>query len=219
MKKNGFQFQGELNGKKYTDLEQFTKELKRLTESGELTEMQYSYKSSSQTEEKAPKKPATNKKDISEDSKDRVSKIRDLVVGVAKLSEDISDKDEFATELLESMKDQMTSSFDKIKYLLSGMSAKDRKDFTESLLDEVKKMSVQADSEVKDLIYEEAKYRSGITEENQEIKKDIEDLQKDYDFNLLEMDYSKNRCDAAERFNNFFSDMVHLLEDWTRLYT
>lgn len=213
MKKNGFQFQGELNGKKYTDPEQFTKDMKRLTESGELTEMQYSYKSSSQTEEKAPKKPATKKKDISEDSKDRVGKIRDLVVGVAKLSEDILEKDEFTTELLEIVKDQLTSSFDKIKCLLSGMTTKDRKDFTARLLEGVRKMSAQADSEVKDLIYEEVKYHSELTEENQDIKKDIEDLQKDYEYNLLEMEYSKNRCDAAEQINHFFSEMVWLLED------
>lgn len=223
-----FNFKGELNGVEYDSPEKFIEDLKKATAEGSVKSVSYQYSSVSGQEPKnvcgCNANNTTQCTDdkctkSSKDTVERVSLIKEIIEDVAGISDTISETEEFGQSKLTSIRDMLRSSLEKIKYLISGMQTEDRKDFCERCLQGMKYLYDVADSEYKDLIYEEAKYRQMISEENDDIEKEIAELEKsidllmkDRDDNDVEMSWSKNRCSASENLRDFFGDLIQTLE-------
>lgn len=215
-----FNFSGILNGVKYTDPQQFMEALKKASEAGEVKSVVYRYSSSTNNDQKQQnedkketRQPVQPVRRHSDDTIARVSEIKKIINQVADFSDKIGNTSEqFTGEQLSSMQDILRSSIEKIKYLINGMGAEDRAEFCEKMHDGLVQLAMEADSESKDLIYEEAKFRKDLTEENEDIEKEIEDLKKDYDDNLKLIEESNNRCTASEDLANFFTDLAALTE-------
>lgn len=211
--KQDFDFAGSINGVKYTDPQEFTEALKKATIDG-TTLNSVSYHYSSTTDSLSDTGSDTEEKECNccKDTAQRVKTIRDIIQQVADFSEEISYSDTFTDERLSSIKDTLSSSVEKIKYLISGMQKDDRKDFCSKMLDGMRRLFEEADSECKDLAYEEAKYRQELKEDNDLIQEEIDRLGKDFCENDMGIRHSYNRCKASEDLRNFFGDLVSVLE-------
>lgn len=215
-----FNFAGVLNGVKYTDPQKFMEALKKASAAGEVHSVQYHYTSSSvpaedkkTDNEPEEKETRRNARRHCDDTVNRANQIKNIISQVADFSDSVNDTEKpFTGEQLESMQDILASSIEKIKYLISGMCAEDRAEFCDKMYNGMVRLAAEADSESKDLIYEEAKYRRELTGDNEEIEKEMEDLRKAYDDNLKEIENSSNRCAAAEALANFFNDLARILE-------
>lgn len=225
-----FNFKGELNGVEYDSPEKFINDLKKATTEGSVKSVSYQYSSTSGQEPKAEcgcdvkKTPKCSENKCtktvpSKDTVNRVSSIKSIIEDVANLSEDISESKEFGQNKLTNTRDMLRSSLEKIKYLISGMQTEDRKEFCERCLEGMKHLYDEADSEYRDLIYEEAKYRQILSDENDdlentidELNKEIEDIRKDQEENNMEIVWSVNRCSASEDLRDFFGDLIQTLE-------
>lgn len=223
-----FNFKGELNGVEYDSPEKFIEDLKKATTEGSVKSVSYQYSSVSGKEPKNVCGCNANNTTQCIDDKctkpnkdtvERVSLIKEIIEDVAGISDTISETEEFGQNKLTSVRDMIGSSLDKIKYIISGMRVEDRKDFCDKFLGGIRHLHDVADSEYKDLIYEEAKYRRMISEENDDIEKEIADLEKSIDSlmkdkadNDLEIVWSKNRCSASEVLRDFFGDLIEVLE-------
>lgn len=225
MSEQNFKFKGVLNGVEYDDPKKFVEALKKSTAEGNVQSISYQYYSSTEPEKTEQKKQVTDQKDLSEkkackcgngtvcnDTIERVTKIKEIIQQVAEFSEEISDSDTFTDDRLTTIREILHSSIEKIKYLICGMCANDREDFCNKLHDGMKRLYEEADSESRDLIYEEAKYRQELTESNADIEEEIEKLKGEYEENCEEIGWSYNRCSASQDMCNFFSDLVELLE-------
>lgn len=227
-----FNFKAELNGVAYDTPEKFIEDLKKATTEGSVKSLSYQYSSVSEQEPKNvcgcdanktkqcdENECTKTKKVYSKDTVERVASIDSIIEDVANLSEDISGSREFGQNRLYNTRDILRSSLEKIKYLISGMQMEDRRDFCEKFLDGMRHLYEVADSECKDLIYEEAKYRQFLSETNDDIEKkinnlqsEIDDLVDDEEDNNIEMEFSANRCAALEDLRDFFGDLVKVLE-------
>ncbi len=222
MSEQKFNFEGNLNGVKYTDPNKFVAELKKATAEGNVKSISYQYSSSSSSvnDEKENhdgcdcKSCSCNNQEkersISRDSLTRVTKIKEIIQNAAEFSDEIFNSDSFTEDRLNNIRDVLRSSLQKIEYLISGMCRTDRADFCGKLRDGMRRLFEEAESESKDLIYEEAKYRQQLTEDNSSIEEKVEELQKAYDENCEEISWSYNRCEASDELKNFFEEISNL---------
>lgn len=219
-----FKFKGKLNGVDYATPDAFVKALKEATANNTVRSIEYSYSSSSETEQSEKPKDYLKQDNHSEirrelvdpnDTIGRVTKIKEIVGNVAELSERVSDTEgnQFNGEDLNNFKDIINTSLQNVAYLISGMNAADRSDFCSRMLPGVEKLYNEADSESKDIQYEEAKYRSELIEDNKAIEEEILQNKKDYDENCQEIEWSENRSEAAGILSGFFYDLFSIVKN------
>jgi hypothetical protein len=216
-----FKFKGRLNGVDYATPEAFVKALKEATENNAVRSIEYSYSSSSEAKQSDRNPEKGSNSDSSRDLVDpmdtitRVTKIKEIVGNVAELSERVSDTEgnQFNGEDLNNFEDIVKTSLENVAYLISGMNTADRSDFCSRMLPGVKRLFEEAESEAKDIQYEEAKYRSQLIEDNKEIEEEISQNQKDYDENCQEIEWSENRSTAVGTLSGFFRDLLSLVKN------